>query len=73
MEVEVTTIIGDVLSPKYPEFNTRFKDLIKRILDKYRRSLETYLNSMLDSELFYLYTNDINYLIGDFGKPANDK
>jgi len=34
MEIEVTTIIGDVLSPKYPEFNTRFKDLIKRILDK---------------------------------------
>jgi|JI61114BRNA_FD_contig_31_3668454_length_471_multi_2_in_0_out_0_2 hypothetical protein len=25
---------------------------------------------MLDSELFYLYTNDINYLIGDFGKPV---
>lgn len=34
MEIEVTTIIGDVLSPKYPEFNSRFKDLIKRILDK---------------------------------------
>lgn len=26
---------------------------------------------MLDSELFYLYTNDINYLIGDFGKPVS--
>jgi hypothetical protein len=26
---------------------------------------------MLDSELFYLYTNDINYLIGDFGKPVH--
>jgi hypothetical protein len=38
---------------------------------QYRRSLETYLNSMLDSELFYLYTNDINYLIGDFGKPVS--
>jgi hypothetical protein len=31
------------------------------------------MNSLLDSELFYLYTNDISYLIGDFGKPAGDK
>jgi hypothetical protein len=40
---------------------------------QYRKSLETYLNSLLDSELFYLYTNDISYLIGDFGKPLSDK
>lgn len=25
---------------------------------------------MLDSELFYLFTNDINYLVGDFHKVA---
>ena len=42
-------IISEVLSAKYPEFNTRFRDLIKRILDKYRKSLETYMNSLLDS------------------------
>lgn len=27
-------IVGEVLSTKYPEFNARFKDLIKKILDK---------------------------------------
>lgn len=58
------------MSAKYPEFNSRFKDLIKKILDKYRRSLESYMNSLLDSELFYLFTNDINYLVGDFHKVA---
>lgn len=26
------------------------------------------MNSLLDSELFYLFTNDINYLVGDFHK-----
>ena len=34
MENEALNIIGEVLSTKYPQFNTRFKDLIKRILDK---------------------------------------
>lgn len=34
MEIEAMNIIGDVLSTKYPEFNARFKDLIKKILDK---------------------------------------
>jgi hypothetical protein len=28
------TIINEVLLTKYPEFNSRFKDLIRRILDK---------------------------------------
>lgn len=32
-------IIGVVISAKFPEFNSRFKDLIKKILDKYRRNL----------------------------------
>jgi hypothetical protein len=73
MENEALNIIGEVLSTKYPEFNARFKDLIKKILDKYRKNLDTYLNSLLDSELFYLYTNDVSYLIGDFGKPVSDK
>lgn len=27
-------IISSVISVKFPEFNSRFKDLIKRILDK---------------------------------------
>lgn len=27
-------IISEILSQKYPEFNSRFKDLIKKILDK---------------------------------------
>lgn len=31
------------------------------------------MNSLLDSELFYLYTNDVSYLIGDFGKPLTEK
>jgi hypothetical protein len=39
MEIEAMGIIDSVLSQKYPEFNSRFKDLIKKILDKYRRSL----------------------------------
>jgi hypothetical protein len=50
MEVEVTSIISDVLSPKYPEFNSRFKDLIKRILDKvfnYLYSIEKVLRRIL--------------------------
>jgi hypothetical protein len=29
------------------------------------------MNSLLDSELFYLYTNDVSYLVGDFGKPVS--
>lgn len=63
------SIINEVLSTKYPEFNARFRDLIKKILEKYRRSLESYLNFLLDSELNYLYTNDVEYLLGDFMKP----
>ena len=34
MENEAMNIVGEVLSTKYPEFNARFKDLIKKILDK---------------------------------------
>ena len=62
-------IINKVLSDKYPEFNSRFRDLIKKILEKYRKSLESYLNFLLDSELNYLYTNDNEYLIGEAMKP----
>ena len=65
-------IINGVISAKYPEFNSRFKDLIRKILEKYRKNLESYLNSLLDSELFYLFTNDINYLVGDFHKVSEN-
>jgi|JI9StandDraft_1071089.scaffolds.fasta_scaffold103882_4 hypothetical protein len=34
LETEAMSIISEVLSAKYPEFNTRFKDLMKKILDK---------------------------------------
>ena len=34
LETEAMTIINDVLCAKYPEFNSRFKDLIRKILDK---------------------------------------
>lgn len=34
LETEGMNIINDVISVKYPEFNSRFKDLIRRILDK---------------------------------------
>ena len=34
MEGEAMNIIGEILSQKYPEFNSRFKDLVKKILDK---------------------------------------
>lgn len=39
LESEAMGIIIEVMSAKYPEFNSRFKDLVKKILDKYRRSL----------------------------------
>jgi len=39
MEGEAMNIISEILSAKYPEFNTRFKDLIKKILDKVSFSL----------------------------------
>lgn len=71
LETEAMDVINDVLCTKYPEFNSRFKDMIRKILDKYRRNLESYLNSLLDSELFYLFTNDINYLVGDFHKVSD--
>ena len=61
------------MTKKFPEFNVRFGDLVKKILEKYKKMLESYLNCLLDSELFYLYTNDITYLIGNFNKPANEK
>lgn len=70
MEKEANNIIGTVLSTKYPEFNSRFSDMIRKILDKYRKNLESFLNSLLDSELNYLYTNDLTYLVGDFNKPV---
>ena len=34
MEGEAMNIIIEIMSQKYPEFNSRFKDLIKKILDK---------------------------------------
>jgi hypothetical protein len=48
---------------KYPDFNIRFTELVRKVLEKYRRDLEVYLNSLLDAELFYLYTNDVSYLM----------
>lgn len=37
------------MTKKFPEFNNRFGDLVKKILDKYKKMLETYMNSLLDS------------------------
>ena len=78
LESSAMHIMEEVLSTKYPEFISRFRDLIRRILEKYRKSLEAYLNFLLDSELNYLYTNDLEYLTGDAMKPkepvnADDK
>ena len=50
LETEAMTIINDVLCTKYPEFNSRFKDLIRKILDKvclYQCSIEEILKATL--------------------------
>lgn len=61
------------MTKKFPEFNVRFSDLVRKVLEKHRRDLESYLNSLLDAELSYLYTNDISYLMNDFGLTQEEK
>lgn len=73
MEHECIKIINEVMIKKFPEFNDRFTDLIRRVLEKHRKELENYLNFLLDSELSYLYTNDIYYLTGDFALTEKEK
>ena len=73
METETTRIINEVMIKKFPEFNDRFTDLVRRVLERHRRELENYLNFLLDSELSYLYTNDVMYLTGDFGLTEKEK
>ena len=73
METETTRITNEVMIKKFPEFNDRFTDLVRRVLERHRRELENYLNFLLDSELSYLYTNDVMYLTGDFGLTEKEK
>lgn len=73
LEHEATKIINEVMIKKFPEFNDKFQDLIRRILEKHRRELENYLNFLLDSEINYLYTNDALYLTGDFGLTEKER
>jgi hypothetical protein len=37
MDNEATKIINEVMIKKFPEFNTRFNDLIRRVLEKFRK------------------------------------
>ena len=60
MEGEAMNIIIEILSQKYPEFNSRFKDLIKKILDKvYIYVLSIVVACNLISILFWT----VNYFI----------
>lgn len=53
-------IIIEIMSQKYPEFNSRFKDLIKKILDKvYIYVLSIVVACNLISILFWT----VNYFI----------
>lgn len=73
MEHEATKIINEVMIKKFPEFNSRFNDLVRRVLEKHRKELQNYLNMLLDAEISYLYTNDITYLMGDFALTEKEK
>lgn len=60
MEGEAMNIIIEIMSQKYPEFNSRFKDLIKKILDKvYIYVLSIVVACNLISILFWT----VNYFI----------
>lgn len=37
MEHEATKIINEVMIKKYPEFNSRFNDLVRKVLEKHRK------------------------------------
>lgn len=39
MENETTRIINEVMIKKFPEFNDRFTDLVRRVLERHRREL----------------------------------
>ena len=39
MEEEAVRIIDEVMTKKFPDFNYRFTDLVKRVLDKHRKEL----------------------------------
>jgi hypothetical protein len=73
MDREATKIISEIMIKKFPEFNTRFNDLVHKVLEKHRKELESYLTMLLDAEISYLYTNDITYLMGDFSLTKKEK
>lgn len=37
MDSEATKIINDVMIKKFPEFNSRFNDLIRKVLERHRK------------------------------------
>lgn len=39
METEINKIIDSIMIKKFPDFNYRFGDLVKRVLEKHRKEL----------------------------------
>lgn len=37
MDTQATKIINEIMIKKFPEFNTRFNDLIRKVLEKHRK------------------------------------
>lgn len=66
MDSEAENIINSTMLKKFPQFNTKYNDMVRKVLEKHRKQLQNFLNVLLECELTYLHTNDAKYLAGDF-------
>ena len=70
---ESNFLMEKLMSKKFPEFNAKFSELVKKIMDKHKKELENYLVLLLDSETNYLYTQDESYIRSKFGLTDKEK
>ena len=66
-------MIEKLMAKQYPVFIQRFSEAILKVLENCKQQAKNQVSELLDAELDYLYTNDLDYLMGDFKIADKDR
>lgn len=66
-------MINKLMAKQYPTFIQRFTESVLKVLENSKMEAKATISDLVDAEIDYLYTNDTDYLIGDFKISEKEK
>ena len=54
------------MSKQFPTFIQKFTEAVLKVLENSKFQAKSLISDLVEGEVEYLYTNDLDYLMGDF-------